>query len=113
MSIADIRTDYRQRSLSEQDIATDPITQFLAWFDEALTAEVLEVNAMCLATASADGTPSARMVLLKGADAQGFVFYTDFRSRKGRELTENPRASLCFYWGSWSVRCASLAPCSV
>ncbi len=99
MSIADIRTDYRQRSLSEQDIATDPITQFLAWFDEALTAEVLEVNAMCLATASADGTPSARMVLLKGADAQGFVFYTDFRSRKGRELTENPRASLCFYWG--------------
>ncbi len=98
MSIADIRTEYRQRSLSERDMAEDPIVQFLNWFDEALTAHVAEPNAMCLATATPDGRPSARMVLLKGADAQGFVFYTDFRSRKGRELTENPNAALCFHW---------------
>lgn len=99
MSIADIRTDYRQRSLSEQDVAADPITQFLTWFDEALAAQVLEPNAMCLATATPDAYPSARMVLLKGADARGFVFYTDYRSRKGQELADNPCASLCFFWG--------------
>ena len=98
MSIADIRTDYRRHSLSEQDVAADPIAQFTRWFDEAVKAAVVEPNAMCLATATPDAYPSARMVLLKGVDARGFVFYTDYRSRKGQELADNPHASLCFFW---------------
>jgi pyridoxamine 5'-phosphate oxidase len=98
MSIADIRKDYQRAALSERDVAADPIMQFTTWFDEAVTAEVLEVNAMCLATATPDAYPSARMVLLKGVDQRGFVFYTDYRSRKGRELADNPCASLCFFW---------------
>lgn len=98
MTIADIRTEYRRQSLSEQDVAADPITQFTRWFDEAVAAAVAEPNAMCLATATPDAYPSARMVLVKGVDARGFVFYTDFRSRKGRELADNPHASLCFFW---------------
>ncbi len=98
MSIADIRTEYRRHSLSEQDVAADPIAQFTRWFDEAVNAAVVEPNAMCLATATPDASPSARMVLLKGFDARGFVFYTDYRSRKGQELADNPRASLCFFW---------------
>jgi len=99
MSIADIRTDYRRAALSEDDAASDPIAQFSVWFQEAVSADVIEPNAMCLATATPDAYPSARMVLLKGADARGFVFYTDYRSRKGRELADNPCASLCFFWG--------------
>ena len=98
MSIADIRTDYRRHAFSEQEAADDPIVQFTTWFDEALRAEVLEPNAMCLATATPDAYPSARMVLLKGVDARGFVFYTDYRSRKGQELADNPGAALCFFW---------------
>lgn len=98
MSIADIRTDYRRHAFSEQDAADDPIAQFTTWFDEAVRAEVMEPNAMCLATATPDAYPSARMVLLKGVDARGFVFYTDYRSRKGRELADNPGAALCFFW---------------
>ena len=98
MTIADIRTEYRRQSLSEQDVAADPITQFTRWFDEAVAAAVAEPNAMCLATATPDAYPSARMVLVKGVDARGFVFYTDYRSRKGRELADNPHASLCFFW---------------
>lgn len=98
MSIADIRTDYRQATLSESDVADDPITQFLTWFDQALAARVPEPNAVCVATVGADGCPSARMVLLKGADQRGFVFYTDYRSRKGQELTLHPCAALCFFW---------------
>lgn len=98
MSIADLRTDYRRAALSEQDVADDPIQQFTRWFDEAVRADVLEPNAMCLATATPDAYPSARMVLLKGVDARGFVFYTDYRSRKGQELSDNPCASLCFFW---------------
>ena len=99
MSIADIRTDYRRAALSEDDAASDPIAQFSVWFQEAVSADVIEPNAMCLATATPDAYPSARMVLLKGVDARGFVFYTDYRSRKGRELADNPCASLCFFWG--------------
>lgn len=76
----------------------DPIAQFLEWFEEAKTLRVNEPTAVTLATATRDGMPSARMVLLKGADEAGFVFYTNFASRKGRELTENPHAALCFYW---------------
>lgn len=100
MSIADIRTDYRRHAFSEQDAADDPIAQFTTWFDEAVRAEVMEPNAMCLATATPDAYPSARMVLLKGVDARGFVFYTNLESRKGTELSANPHAALCFHWKS-------------
>ena len=98
MSIADIRTDYRRASLTEADVDADPIVQFTRWFDAALAAQVAEPNAMCLATATPNAYPSARIVLLKGVDARGFVFYTDYRSRKGQELADNPHASLCFFW---------------
>ncbi len=98
MSIADIRTDYRRAALTDADVHDDPIIQFQQWFDDATRADVLEPNAMCLATATPDAYPSARMVLLKGVDARGFVFYTDYRSRKGQELADNPHASLCFFW---------------
>jgi pyridoxamine 5'-phosphate oxidase len=98
VSIADIRTDYRQASLTEADVDPDPIIQFGRWFDDALRAEVLEPNAMCLATATPDAYPSARIVLLKEYDQRGFVFFTDYRSRKGQELSDNPHASLCFFW---------------
>mgnify|MGYP001244812767 CR=1 FL=1 len=79
---------------------TDPIIQFDAWFRDAIAAEPSNPNAMTLATVSAEGRPSTRMVLLKGHDAHGFVFYTNFESRKGRELRSNAHASLCFYWKS-------------
>jgi pyridoxamine 5'-phosphate oxidase len=85
-------------SLSETDVAADPIQQFQRWFDEALRAELPTVNAMTLATVDAAGAPSARIVLLKGIDQNGFVFYTNYQSRKGRELAANPRASLVFHW---------------
>jgi len=94
-----LRPPHRRPCPSPISVPTTAITQFLAWFDEALAAQVLEPNAMCLATATPDAYPSARMVLLKGADARGFVFYTDYRSRKGQELADNPCASLCFFWG--------------
>jgi pyridoxamine 5'-phosphate oxidase len=98
MSLADIRTEYRRHALTEADVSDDPIRQFTTWFDEAVGAQVLEPNAMCLATATPDAYPSARMVLLKGVDQRGFVFYTDYRSRKAIELADNPCASLCFFW---------------
>ena len=81
-------------SLSETDVAADPVQQFQRWFDEALRAGLPTVNAMTLATVDAAGAPSARIVLLKGIDQNGFVFYTNYQSRKGRELAANPRASL-------------------
>ena len=98
MSISDLRKDYQRHALDESHVDQDPIVQFTTWFDEAVAAKVHEPNAMCLATASADAYPSARMVLLKGVDARGFVFYTDYRSRKGGELSQNPHAALCFFW---------------
>jgi pyridoxamine 5'-phosphate oxidase len=98
MALADLRTDYRLASLSESDVDHDPIAQFRKWFDEAQRAEVPEPNAMCLATATANGVPSARIVLLKDFDERGFVFYTDYGSRKGGELSDNPHAALCFFW---------------
>ena len=98
MSIADIRKDYRRAALTEADVDANPMVQFQQWFDEAVRADVMEPNAMCLATATPDAYPSARIVLLKGADERGFVFYTDYRSRKGQELADNPHASLCFFW---------------
>lgn len=99
MSIADLRRDYARATLTESDVDADPIRQFERWFADARSAEVLEPNAMTLASATRDGRPSARMVLLKGVDARGFVFYTDYRSRKGTELSENPHAALVVYWG--------------
>ena len=98
MSIADIRKDYRLAALGEGDVHPDPITQFQRWFDAAREADCNEPNAMTLATCTPDAYPSARMVLLKGVDARGFVFFTDYRSRKGQELSDNPHAALCFFW---------------
>ncbi|NUT44903.1 MAG: pyridoxamine 5'-phosphate oxidase [Thermoactinospora sp.] len=97
-SLPGLRTSYEGRPLLESDMAADPISQFAFWFQEALAAGLPEPNAMVLATASAGGRPSARTVLLKGYDEHGFVFYTNYESRKGRDLTENPRASLLFPW---------------
>ena len=98
MNIASLRQDYMGESLKEADVSADPYTQFQRWFDEALRAELPMVNAMTLATVGADGAPSARIVLLKGIDHNGFVFYTNYMSRKGRELAGNPRAALVFHW---------------
>ena len=97
-SIASLRLSYARASLREGDVAADPVTQFLAWFDDARSAQLREPNAMTLATATPEGVPSARIVLLKGVDERGFVFYTDYRSRKGSELAANPRAALVFHW---------------
>ena len=97
-SLTDLRREYASRALDEKDANPDPIAQFLTWFDEALKSQLLDTNAMTLATASATGEPSARTVLLKGADQNGFVFYTNYGSVKGRDLAANPRASLLFYW---------------
>ena len=99
MSLADLRKAYARAQLDERSLDPDPLKQFLLWLDEAQHAELLEPNAMTLATATPDGVPSARMVLLKAADARGFVFFTDQRSRKGQELQANPAAALVFWWG--------------
>lgn len=96
--IADIRKDYRLRSFSETDADKDPILQFEKWWHDATESSIDEVNAMTLATASADGVPSARIVLLKGFDKNGFVFFTNYNSFKAQQLEENPRACLVFFW---------------
>ena len=98
MQIADLRKDYTLRGLNEADLADDPFSQFQAWFDTAVQAKLPEPNAMTLATATPDGRPSARIVLLKGVDARGFVFYTNFESQKGKALLANPYAALVFLW---------------
>ncbi|ANN79290.1 pyridoxamine 5'-phosphate oxidase [Bordetella flabilis] len=98
MTIADLRQSYEKNVLLESDAAASPFDQFAAWFDEALAAEVPEPNAMTLATVDGQGRPSARIVLVKGADERGFVFYTNYESRKGQELAHNPRACLLFFW---------------
>jgi pyridoxamine 5'-phosphate oxidase len=98
MSVADLRQTYQKFSLLEEAVAETPFKQFAVWFNEALKAAVPEANAMTLATATASGMPSARIVLLKGFDADGFVFFTNYTSRKGLELTQNPFASLLFFW---------------
>jgi pyridoxamine 5'-phosphate oxidase len=99
MSIADLRREYARARLDEKDVSHDPMVEFSRWFAQAQEAEVAEPNAVTLATATAAAAPSARLVLLKGFDERGFVFFTDYRSRKGQELEENPRAALVFYWG--------------
>jgi pyridoxamine 5'-phosphate oxidase len=98
MSLADLRKDYSLSGLLEKDLARDPFRQFDKWFQEAEAAKLIEPNAMTLATCTKDGRPSARTVLLKGVDGRGFVFYTNYESRKGRELAENARASLLLPW---------------
>ncbi len=97
-SIADLRQNYTLQALNEADVDPDPIRQFQRWLDQAIAAELPEPNAMTLATATRDGIPSARIVLLKGLDARGFAFYTNYESRKGQELADNPQAALVFLW---------------
>lgn len=102
-SLADLRMEYRHATLELGDLLPDPFAQFRQWFDAARAvhrAGMDEPHAMTLATADADGAPSARTVLLKGLDDRGFTWFTNYQSRKGRELTENPRAALNFRWGS-------------
>ncbi len=93
-----LRENYIRQALSETELLPDPVAQFATWFREAMDSQVREPNAMTLATASRQGRPSARTVLLKGFDAAGFVFYTNYESRKGQELAENPQAALLFNW---------------
>jgi pyridoxamine 5'-phosphate oxidase len=94
-----MRTEYTRAVLVEGDVDPDPVVQFGRWFDDANAANLVEPSAMTLATAGADGIPSARMVLLRGVDQRGFVFYTNYESRKAAELAANPRAALVFWWG--------------
>ncbi len=98
MSLADLRKEYSLAGLAEKDLARDPFRQFEKWFQEAEAAKLTEPNAMTLATATRDGRPSARTVLLKGLDGRGFVFFSNYESRKGRELEVNPQATLVFPW---------------
>ena len=97
-NIENIRQEYRSYSLSEGDVEANPIRQFDKWFAEALAADIAEPNAMTLATATPQGKPSARIVLLKNFDETGFIFYTNYLSRKGKELAKNPSTSLLFFW---------------
>jgi pyridoxamine 5'-phosphate oxidase len=97
--IQELRQDYRAASLSETDIKQDPFTQFDSWFNQARASEMHEPNAMNLATATTDGRPSSRIVLLKGYNAEGFIFYTNYLSRKGKEIAKNPLGAITFWWG--------------
>lgn len=97
-SIADLRKDYSSETLLETAIASHPIQQFDKWWQQAIDSQIDEANAMTLATASSDGMPSARIVLLKGFNQEGFVFFTNYKSYKGLQLEENPKACLVFFW---------------
>jgi len=98
MNLADLRREYTAGGLRRADLNPNPIVQFQKWFDEALKAELVEPSAMTLATADAAGAPSSRIVLLKGAEERGFMFFTNYESRKGRELAANARAALTLFW---------------
>ncbi|ONM01075.1 Pyridoxine/pyridoxamine 5'-phosphate oxidase 1 chloroplastic [Zea mays] len=98
VEISSLRENYISPELLESQVMSDPFDQFLKWFDEAVTAGLREPNAMALTTANKEGKPSSRMVLLKGVDKQGFVWYTNYGSRKAHDLCENPNAALLFYW---------------
>jgi pyridoxamine 5'-phosphate oxidase len=98
MSVANLRRDYARAGLTEADADADPVRQFHVWFEQARAAEITEPNAVTLATCTPEGIPSARIVLLKAYDERGFVVFTNYESRKGRELTANPNAALVFYW---------------
>jgi pyridoxamine 5'-phosphate oxidase len=97
-SLADLRKSYERDALDESASAADPLKQFETWFEQARSAQVPEPNAMTLATVGADGRPSTRIVLIKGFDARGIVWYTNYDSRKGRELAQHPHAALQFHW---------------
>jgi pyridoxamine 5'-phosphate oxidase len=97
--LQNLRQDYAAATLEENNTKGDPINQFEQWFNEALAAKLYEPNAMTLATATTSGKPSARIVLLKGFNPNGFIFYTNYLSRKGKELTKNPQAAITFFWG--------------
>ncbi|MDX5339832.1 MAG: pyridoxamine 5'-phosphate oxidase [Cyclobacteriaceae bacterium] len=97
MNLSEIRKEYSLKTLDIKDVSPDPIRQFQLWFEEAVDAEVLEVNAMCLSTLGKDGFPSGRIVLLKGVD-HGFLFFTNYLSEKGKEIALNPKVSLTFFW---------------
>ena len=97
-TLQNLRIEYSSSPINESEVDTNPISFFGKWFDEAMAAEVREPNAMTLATATRDGIPSARIVLLKGADKNGFSFYSNYLSRKGKELAKNPSACLVFFW---------------
>jgi pyridoxamine-phosphate oxidase len=97
--IQNLRQDYSASTLSENSTKGDPIKQFEQWFNEALEAKLHEPNAMTLSTATVNGKPSARIVLLKGFNAGGFIFFTNYLSRKGKEMAKNPHAALTFFWG--------------
>lgn len=96
--IADIRKDYKLASLEEADVASNPIDQFTRWWNEAVASQIDEVNAMTLATVNAAGVPAARIVLLKGYNPSGFIFFTNYESDKGKNLAQNPNAALVFFW---------------
>jgi pyridoxamine 5'-phosphate oxidase len=96
--IADIRKDYKLASLEEADVASNPIDQFTRWWNEAVASQIDEVNAMTLATVNAAGVPAARIVLLKGYNPNGFIFFTNYESDKGKNLAQNPNAALVFFW---------------
>jgi pyridoxamine 5'-phosphate oxidase len=96
--IADLRKDYKLASLDESEVAPYPLPQFGKWWQDAITSEIDEANAMTLATSTPDGRPSARIVLLKSFDDDGFLFFTNYESRKGQELAQNPHVSLLFFW---------------
>lgn len=98
MSIADLRKDYSRASLSELEVAADPIEQFSVWFDEATKAQIPEPNAMSVATVGTDGRPSSRIVLIKQFDRQGFTWFTNYDSRKGKEVDAHPYVALLFHW---------------
>lgn len=97
-SIADLRREYSLQQLNKKDAHPNPFEQFTLWFDQAVAAKLPEPNAMTLATATSDGKPSARMVLLKDYDERGFVFYTNYKSRKGQQLLANPWGAIAFWW---------------
>jgi pyridoxamine 5'-phosphate oxidase len=101
MNFDTVRKEYSTQGLNESDLSPSPFTQFQRWYEEAVAAKEIEPNAMTLATATRDGVPSARTILLKGFDERGFIFYTNYESQKGKEIAENPNAALVFYWATF------------
>ncbi|MDJ0633999.1 MAG: pyridoxamine 5'-phosphate oxidase [Xenococcaceae cyanobacterium MO_188.B29] len=99
LSVANLRQNYTLSGLNETEVDPNPVQQFALWFQQAVDAQLLEPNAMTLATVDANSQPSARIVLLKNFDERGFVFFTNYDSLKGRQLAENPQAALVFWWG--------------
>jgi pyridoxamine 5'-phosphate oxidase len=98
LDISSLRRQYTKKSLSANNVSQDPLKQFIKWFEEVLKSDFLEPNAMTLATSTKDGKPSARVILLKEFDEKGFVFYSNYKSKKGKEVESNPNACLLFYW---------------